>query len=107
MASILKLRVPAQGVDGLFPGNAFDDPPQGESPEKCEISCVNPISHFGDSDVWSYTLTNKLPRGSLYDEGYKKIGCKCCPPAPKDTISSIAVDEEKAVKESLKSLGYL
>lgn len=39
-----------------------------------------PIVDWSDSDVWEY-LENR-PHCSLYDEGYKRIGCVCCPLNP-------------------------
>ena len=43
---------------------------------------VNPIIDWSESDVW-YFLNEvvKVPHCSLYDRGYKRIGCICCPMA--------------------------
>ena len=51
--------------------------------EKClrrsTITYVNPIIEWSDADVWQYLNERGLPHCSLYDEGYKRIGCVMCP----------------------------
>ena len=42
----------------------------------------NPIIDWSDEDVWKYIKGNNLPYCSLYDEGWKRIGCIGCPLAP-------------------------
>lgn len=42
---------------------------------------IRPIIDWTDEDVWSYIKENKLPYCSLYDEGFKRIGCVMCPMA--------------------------
>ena len=53
-----------------------------------EVRCINgkdsilisPIFDWSEKDVW-YFLNEvaKVPHCSLYDNGYKRIGCICCP----------------------------
>jgi len=40
---------------------------------------LNPIIHWSDEDVWNYIKSRNLPYCSLYDEGYKRLGCIGCP----------------------------
>lgn len=40
---------------------------------------IRPILNFTDYDVWQYIRQNKLPYCSLYDEGFKRLGCVLCP----------------------------
>lgn len=40
---------------------------------------VNPIIDWSTKEIWEYINLNKLPYCSLYDEGYKRIGCIMCP----------------------------
>lgn len=40
---------------------------------------VCPICDWTYSDVWEYLNGKGLPHCRLYDEGYKRIGCVCCP----------------------------
>ena len=37
------------------------------------------IFNWSDADVWEYIHTRKIPYCSLYDEGFKRLGCICCP----------------------------
>lgn len=45
---------------------------------------IHPIIDWGTDDVWAYIHTYKVPYCSLYDEGFARIGCICCPFASKD-----------------------
>ncbi|MEM4204307.1 MAG: phosphoadenosine phosphosulfate reductase family protein [Candidatus Methanomethylicaceae archaeon] len=40
---------------------------------------INPIYDWNDQEVWKYIEENKLPYNPLYDMGYRRIGCWCCP----------------------------
>jgi phosphoadenosine phosphosulfate reductase len=42
---------------------------------------VNPIIEWADKDIWDYIKVNKIPYCSLYDEGFKRLGCVLCPMA--------------------------
>lgn len=42
---------------------------------------VSPIIHWTDKDVWDFLNGNGIEHCSLYDEGYKRIGCILCPMA--------------------------
>ena len=44
---------------------------------------VNPIIDWSDEDVWGYIRNNNLKYCSLYDEGFKRLGCIGCPMARK------------------------
>jgi phosphoadenosine phosphosulfate reductase len=51
------------------------------------VSCVrgkdkvilSPIIEWTSKDVWEYLNDRKLKHCELYDEGYTRIGCICCP----------------------------
>ena len=42
-------------------------------------SCINPIIDWSDADVWEFINGNGIAYCSLYDEGWKRLGCVCCP----------------------------
>lgn len=52
------------------------------------VTCVNgkdkliisPLIHWSERDVWNF-LNNivKVPHCELYDQGFRRIGCICCP----------------------------
>lgn len=47
---------------------------------------VNPIIDWTDDDVWQFIREQGLPYCSLYDEGWKRIGCLFCPMAGKQRM---------------------
>lgn len=47
---------------------------------------LNPIIDWSDTEVWQYIRENKLPYCSLYDEGFKRIGCVGCPLAGQNRV---------------------
>lgn len=44
---------------------------------------VNPILDFTHDDIWAYIKKYNLPYCSLYDEGFRRVGCVMCPLASK------------------------
>ncbi len=42
---------------------------------------INPMLEWSDVDVWTFIHSEGLPYCSLYDEGWKRIGCVGCPNA--------------------------
>jgi len=40
---------------------------------------LRPIINFDNFDIWQYIRENNLPYCSLYDEGFKRLGCVLCP----------------------------
>ena len=45
-----------------------------------ESLLISPIIHWTERDVWEFLNTVcQVPHCSLYDEGYRRIGCICCP----------------------------
>lgn len=40
---------------------------------------LNPIIDWDDEDVWEFIREYNIPYCSLYDEGYKRLGCIGCP----------------------------
>ena len=40
---------------------------------------INPIIDWSDEDVWEFIRKYDVPYCSLYDEGWKRLGCVLCP----------------------------
>lgn len=40
---------------------------------------VSPILEWTEKDVWEFLYVNGIPHCKLYDQGYTRIGCICCP----------------------------
>ena len=47
---------------------------------------LHPIIDWTSRDIWEYIHSNNLPYPTLYDEGFKRIGCIGCPQADKQRI---------------------
>lgn len=53
--------------------------------EQCMLKgkfVINPIIDWTDADVWNFIKQQNLKYCSLYDKGFKRIGCVGCPMAP-------------------------
>lgn len=46
---------------------------------KVQKSYVHVILDWSEQDVWQFIRENHIPYCSLYDEGFKRIGCIMCP----------------------------
>ena len=44
-----------------------------------KIIRVNPIYDWNEWEVWRYIRENNIRYNPLYDMGYRRIGCWCCP----------------------------
>jgi len=53
--------------------------PQLEKAHDNKSTFVHIIKDWSEQDVWQYIRENNLPYCSLYDEGFKRIGCVLCP----------------------------
>jgi phosphoadenosine phosphosulfate reductase len=42
---------------------------------------LNPILYWTERDVWEFIQGEDIPYCSLYDEGFKRLGCIGCPMA--------------------------
>lgn len=40
---------------------------------------INPIIDWEEDDVWEFIKTYNVPYCTLYDKGYKRLGCIGCP----------------------------
>ena len=40
---------------------------------------INPIVDWTSDNVWEFIRRERVPYCSLYDEGWSRIGCICCP----------------------------
>lgn len=60
----------------------YDDAASRRTVEQCyrtHKTLVNPIIDFTEEDVWDFIKAYNLPYCSLYDEGFKRLGCVGCP----------------------------
>ena len=46
---------------------------------KTHTTAINPIIDWSDAEIWEFIKEYKVPYCSLYDKGYKRLGCVGCP----------------------------
>lgn len=71
-------------IKGKRNNETFD---QWSEHEESVVACVggkdkilvSPIIYWTERDVWEFLNVNGIPHCKLYDEGYTRIGCICCP----------------------------
>lgn len=51
---------------------------------KNHTTMVNPIIDWTEEEVWEFLKENHIPYCSLYDEGFKRLGCIGCPMGRKE-----------------------
>lgn len=74
-------------INGRRMEETFD---QWSEHEEKMVSCVggkdkvlvSPILDWTERDVWELLNANGIPHCALYDQGYMRIGCICCPMSP-------------------------
>jgi phosphoadenosine phosphosulfate reductase len=68
-----------------------------------QILC--PIVYWTDADVWAFIRANNMPYCTLYDEGFKRLGCVGCPMGGKNRIQEFArwPKHEKLWKRGFKA----
>lgn len=72
------------------------------------IQC-NPFLEWTDNDIWNYIRNYNLPYNPLYDQGFKRLGCWCCPYKPSyewDIIQDKYPSKMKLLKERLIDQSY-
>lgn len=69
---------------------------------------VHPILSFTENDTWDYIKKYNLPYCSLYDKGYRSLGCKpCTKPAIEGDIERSGRSQDKEeIMIKLRNLGY-
>lgn len=71
-------------IKGKRAEETFD---QWSEHEEKMVTCVGgkdkilvlPIIYWTKRDVWEFLNSNNIPHCELYDQGYTRIGCICCP----------------------------
>lgn len=107
----LELAIARHQIDCLFGGIRWDDQEAGKDgtfiSQLATHTRVHPILPFSEQDIWNYIRKHNIPYCSLYDQGYRSLGCMPC------TVRSIE-DHERTVQDrdkeetttKLRALGY-
>ncbi|EPR37532.1 phosphoadenosine phosphosulfate reductase [Desulfovibrio sp. X2] len=66
----------------------------------------HPILAWSEMDVWAYIMQARLPYCSLYDEGYRSLGCAPCTHVADGGERSGRDADKEARMAELRALGY-
>jgi phosphoadenosine phosphosulfate reductase len=67
---------------------------------------LNPLIHWTEMDIWSFTLERGLPYCPLYNHGYRSLGCRPCTAAAGGEERSGRRRDKEDRLHLLRSLGY-
>jgi len=68
---------------------------------------VNPLAHWTEMDVWACIMMQGLPYCSLYDRGYRSLGCMpCTDKGTQEFERSGRHPEKEESMKLLRSMGY-
>jgi phosphoadenosine phosphosulfate reductase len=103
-------------IGALLTGLRRDEHPERAGRDTLEVRHspnyiqVNPILDWTEMDVWAFTLEQGLPYCTLYDQGYRSLGCMPCTrlvDALEQGGERCGRDQEKERRmETLRSMGY-
>jgi len=103
------------GIRGLVTGVRADEQEERRTETHFSVRAepphtrINPVLEFTEADIWAYIRSRELPYCTLYDEGYRSIGCMPCtqkvadPNAPERTGRSLAKEQ---IMQNLRGMGY-
>jgi len=78
----LRRLMAALGIDVLLTGIRADENPSRTGLTHLEqregYAQANPILDWTEMDVWAHTTAHGLPYCTLYDQGYRSLGCVPC-----------------------------
>ncbi len=88
---------PDRGQDDYF--IHYDTPPHER---------VQPILHFRELDIWSYIRSRQVPFCSLYQKGYRSLGCEPCTKTgmPGRAERAGRDQSKEEIMKRLRAMGY-
>ena len=99
-------------VQVLLTGLRWDEHPHRErraSKEECASPShvrLHPILPWTEMDVWAMHIQSGLPYCSLYDQGYRSLGCWPCTRCDGDGERAGRNPDKESQLDTLRSLGY-
>jgi phosphoadenosine phosphosulfate reductase len=67
------------------------------------------LHHWTEMDVWAWTMQERVPYCTLYDKGYRSLGCRPCTARPEQAGLGERDGRSRAKEDrmaQLRSLGY-
>lgn len=63
---------------------------------------IHPIIDWSEEDIWNYIRGNNVAYCSLYDHGYKRLGCLLCPMVSNPDVVKRQIEEYPKIYESYR-----
>lgn len=107
----LEMAIAKYGIDYLFVAIRADEQEarkqEAHFVDRGNHIRVHPILDFTESDIWTYIKSYNIPYCSLYDRGYRSLGCvPCTKPAAEASERSGRDAEKEKIMSELRRLGY-
>jgi phosphoadenosine phosphosulfate reductase len=67
---------------------------------------VHPIAPFTEKDIWEYIKSFNIPYCSMYDEGYRSIGCMPCTKKDRRFERAGRENTKEEIMLNLRKIGY-
>ena len=108
----LKRAIRVTGAQVVLTGLRRDEHPSRRDRTQCEVrpdlgcDMVHPLFEWTEMDVWAYHMRVGLPHCTLYDEGYRSLGCVPCTEKGEGGERSGRDQRKEAQLSALRSMGY-
>ncbi len=113
-AEVIARAITKYGWQALITGMRWDEHPdrakdeyflQMETPPHFR---VQPILHFSELDIWSYIKSRHVPFCSLYQRGYRSLGCEPCTKTgvPGRAERAGRDQNKEEIMKRLRAMGY-
>lgn len=106
----LKEAVKKLDIELLFVGLRWDEQParyvERIFVQKETHARVHPIAPFTEKDIWDYVKLFNIPYCTLYDDGYRSVGCKLCTKKDKRYERAGRDKAKEDLMMNLRKIGY-
>jgi phosphoadenosine phosphosulfate reductase len=113
-AEVIARAITKYGWQALITGMRWDEHPDRAKDEyfvwyeNPPHHRVQPVLHFSELDIWSYIRSRNVPFCSLYQRGYRSLGCEpCTKTGAAGRAERAGRDQNKEeIMKRLRAMGY-
>lgn len=106
----LKEAISNFNIEVLYVGLRWDEQPARYSEhivaKKENHTRIHPIAPFTEKDIWEYIKSFNVSYCTLYDEGYRSIGCRLCTKKDKRYERAGRDRTKEELMMNLRKIGY-